>query len=51
MTVHFEKNLVNLTDSEIVTIESTLKEWMDRKYPGIFINSYTDNTSTPIINI
>jgi len=50
MTVHYAKNVVNLTDSQIVAIESTLKDWMGKEDLAIFVNSYTDNTGTPMIN-
>lgn len=50
LTVHFAKNVITLNDTQIVAIESTLREWMGKEDLAIFVNSYTDNTGTPLIN-
>jgi outer membrane protein OmpA-like peptidoglycan-associated protein len=50
LTVQFAKNVITLNDTQIVAIESTLREWMGKEDLAIFINSYTDNTGTPLIN-
>lgn len=50
LTIHFAKNVITLNDTQIVAIESTLREWMIKEDLAIFVNSYTDNTGTPLIN-
>ena len=50
LTIHFAKNVVILNDTQIVAIEATLRDWKDKEDLNIFVNSYTDNTGTPIIN-
>lgn len=51
LTIFFPKNVTTLNDTQIVAIESGLHDWLNQKDISIFVNSYTDNTGTPIINV
>jgi hypothetical protein len=50
LVVRFPKNVTTLNDTQIVAIESALREWKGKEDLAIFVNSYTDNTGTPMIN-
>jgi hypothetical protein len=50
LTVFFAKNIVALQDSQLVLIRSALQNWIGQKEVTVFINGYTDNTGTPLIN-
>ena len=49
-TIHFDVNKVALTDSDINTLRDAVTPWLDSKAMVIFVNAYTDNTGTPMIN-
>ncbi len=51
LTVFYPKNETNLLDSQIAEIVDRLAFWKDKLELTIYINSYTDNTGTPMINI
>lgn len=51
LTVHFAKNVISLQDSQLLQIQNVLLDWRDKKDISIFVNGYTDNTGTPMINI
>jgi outer membrane protein OmpA-like peptidoglycan-associated protein len=49
-TIHFDVNRVELSDSDKTTIYNALLPWMQDKNFVLFVNAYTDNTGTPMIN-
>jgi len=49
-TIHFDVNKVELTDSDKTILYTAMKPWLDSKDIVVFINAYTDNTGTPMIN-
>lgn len=49
-TIHFEKNKVELTDSDKNILRTAMEPWLDAKGIMIYINAYTDNTGTPMLN-
>lgn len=51
LTIHFPINSAKLSDSDIAVIKTAMEPWLYNS-PGIviYVNSYTDNTGTPIIN-
>jgi outer membrane protein OmpA-like peptidoglycan-associated protein len=50
LTVYFARNLVLLPDSARATIDSMLRPWKGMVGIMIFVNGYTDNTGTPMLN-
>lgn len=51
LSVWFPKNVTVLNDTQINAISTLLGYWKEQKELSIFVNSYTDNTGTPMINI
>ncbi len=49
-TIHFDKNKVELTDSDKSILYTAMKPWLDSKGIVVFVNAYTDNTGTPMLN-
>ncbi len=50
-TIHFDVNRVELADSDVNTIRTALEPLLkDKGGLSIFVNAYTDNTGTPMIN-
>lgn len=50
-TVHFPKNSYKLSDSDIINIKQAMAPWMPQiSGLTIFVNGYTDNSGTPMIN-
>ncbi len=49
-TVHFDVNRVELSEEDKAAIRNAVTPWMDSKSFMIFVNAYTDNTGTPMIN-
>jgi outer membrane protein OmpA-like peptidoglycan-associated protein len=50
LTISFPKNVTDLSDTQMSVINSIFTPWKDKKDIHIFVNSYTDNTGTPLIN-
>jgi outer membrane protein OmpA-like peptidoglycan-associated protein/tetratricopeptide (TPR) repeat protein len=50
LTIAFPKNVTTLSDSQLVHLNAAFAYWKDKKDTKIFVNSYTDNTGTPLIN-
>lgn len=50
LTVFFAKNVVALQDSQLVLLQTALHDWTGQKEVTVFVNGYTDNTGTPLIN-
>jgi outer membrane protein OmpA-like peptidoglycan-associated protein len=50
IAVHFDKNVTELTDEEKQALHATMEPWLDEKGIVLYINAYTDNTGTPMIN-
>lgn len=51
LTIHFPLNSAKLTDSDKILIHAKLEPWLaDAAGSVLFVNGYTDNTGTPIIN-
>ncbi len=48
--VHFDVNKVDLSDSDKALIREAIVPWMDSKSFMLYVNAYTDNTGTPMIN-
>jgi outer membrane protein OmpA-like peptidoglycan-associated protein len=49
-TLHFDVNRVELSDSDKATIRNVIAPWVGEKSFMIYVNAYTDNTGTPMIN-
>lgn len=49
LTLLFARNVVTLADTQIVV--SSLQDWLKQKDISLFVNSYTDNSGTPIVNM
>jgi outer membrane protein OmpA-like peptidoglycan-associated protein len=49
-TYYFVKNSVDVSDSLRTSIESAVAPWINDKTAKIFVNGYTDNTGTPLLN-
>lgn len=49
-SVHFDVNKVELSDSDKAAIRDAISPWVGEKAFMLFINAYTDNTGTPMIN-
>lgn len=50
LTVHFDVNRVELSDSDKAALSSAILPWIGEKNFMLFVNAYTDNTGTPMIN-
>lgn len=50
LIVHFEKNVVHLSDSQKNQIAMAVQGWEQKEDLALFANGYTDNTGTPLIN-
>ncbi len=48
--LHFDVMSVELSDSDKATLQRTIGPWLLEKGFMIFVNAYTDNTGTPMIN-
>ena len=48
--VHFDINKVELTDSDNVLIGKAIEPFLLDKSIMVYVNGYTDNTGTPMIN-
>ncbi len=49
-TVHFDVNITELSAADKDILQNTLSPWLEEKGIVIYINAYTDNTGTPMIN-
>jgi len=49
-TIHFDVNRVELSDSDKAIISDALLPWINGKSFMLFVNAYTDNTGSPMIN-
>jgi len=50
ITLQFHKNITELTDSQSHALTEVLSPWIGRTDVVIMVNSYTDNSGTPMIN-
>lgn len=50
LTIHFPINSQKLTDNDKAMIRSVLEPWLYAPGTVFFVNGYTDNTGTPMIN-
>ena len=48
--IHFDKNKVELTDSDKTVLRTAMAPWLASKTLVVLVNAYTDNTGTPMIN-
>ncbi len=49
-TIHFDVNQVELSDSDKAVIAAAVRPWAFEKSFMLYVNAYTDNTGTPMIN-
>ncbi len=49
-TIHFDVNRVELSDGEKQAISLGISPWLEEKGVAFYVNAYTDNTGTPLIN-
>jgi outer membrane protein OmpA-like peptidoglycan-associated protein len=49
-TLHFDVNRIELTEPEKKEIHDAIIPWLDEKGIVVYVNGYTDNTGTPMIN-
>lgn len=50
LTINFQINKAELSDSDRLVIQNAITPWLSEQYITVFVNGYTDNTGTPIIN-
>lgn len=50
LSVYFDKNSTTISDSAKAHMLAAISPWLKHKEFKVFINGYTDNTGTPIIN-
>lgn len=50
LTINFQINKAELSDSDRLMIQDAITPWLNEQYFTVFVNGYTDNTGTPIIN-
>ncbi len=51
LTIHFPLNSSKLTDTDKIQLQQAMIPWMEAANATIlFVNGYTDNTGTPILN-
>ncbi len=48
--IHFDVNRVELSDSDKATISTAILPWMNGTGFVLYVNAYTDNTGSPMIN-
>lgn len=51
LLLHFAKNVTELTEAQKADIRQTLIPWKEKADLSLFVNGFTDNTGTPMINI
>ena len=49
-TVHFDVNITELSAADKQQLQQQLSPWLEEKGVVIYVNAYTDNTGTPMIN-
>jgi outer membrane protein OmpA-like peptidoglycan-associated protein len=49
-SVHFDVNVTELSDSDKAILQDAISPWLEEKDIIIYVNAYTDNTGTPMIN-
>lgn len=49
-TIHFEVNKVELTDADVAAVVKGIDPFLLDKGYIVYVNAYTDNTGTPMIN-
>jgi outer membrane protein OmpA-like peptidoglycan-associated protein/tetratricopeptide (TPR) repeat protein len=49
-SVHFDVNITELAPEEKMALQAQISPWLEEKDIIIYINAYTDNTGTPMIN-
>lgn len=50
LTISFPKNVTDLSDTQIALVNRIFTPWKEKQDIHIFVNSYTDNSGTPLIN-
>jgi outer membrane protein OmpA-like peptidoglycan-associated protein len=48
--VHFDVNVAELSAADKATLQAIISPWLEEKGIVIYVNAYTDNTGTPMIN-
>jgi len=51
LTIYYPKNITNLSDSQMQQLQAALAPWKEIPDITVFVNSYTDNSGTPLINM
>lgn len=50
VAVHFDKNITELSEAEKAALRASLEPWLEEKGIVMYVNAYTDNSGTPMIN-
>lgn len=50
LTLNFRINKAQLSDSDRNIIYDAIAPWLEEDYINVYVNGYTDNTGTPLIN-
>lgn len=50
IAVHFDKNVTELSDAEKAALHAAMEPWLEEKGIVMYVNAYTDNTGTPMLN-
>ena len=49
-SLHFDVNRAELSEMDILTLKATLSPWLKQEGISVYVNGYTDNTGTPMLN-
>lgn len=49
-SVHFDVNVTELNPEDKRTLQALMEPWLEEKGIVVYVNAYTDNTGTPMIN-
>ncbi len=49
-TVNFEVNVTELSATDMAKLQTAISNWIEEEAIVIYVNAYTDNTGTPMIN-
>jgi len=49
-SVHFDVNITELSAADKASVQAAISPWLEEKGIVVYVNAYTDNTGTPMIN-
>lgn len=51
LTIFFPRNITELSENQVQQLQEAIAPWKDMPDITVFVNSYTDNSGTPMINM